>query len=63
MAKQCQICKKKYKAVWKRIKLRSKFNPTAKKKQKPNLQWLKLPSGKRILVCAKCKKLLTKEMY
>jgi ribosomal protein L28 len=62
MAKQCQICGKKAKISWRRIKLRGKFNPTTKRRQIPNLQWLKLPSGKRILVCAKCKKLLTKKL-
>jgi len=62
MARQCQICGKKHKIVWKRVKLRGKYNPTTKRKQKPNLQWLRLSSGKRILVCAKCKKLLSKEM-
>jgi len=61
MAKRCQICKKGKVRVFKRVKLRGKYNPTKKKKQKPNLQWFKLPSGKRILVCAKCKKKLTKE--
>jgi ribosomal protein L28 len=63
MTKQCQVCGKGQKIVWRRVKLRGKYNPTTKRKQKPNLQWFKFPSGKRILVCTKCKKLLTKEMY
>jgi ribosomal protein L28 len=62
MARQCQICGKKPQTVWRRVKLRGKYNPTIKKRQKPNLQWFKLPSGKRILVCAKCKKLLTRKL-
>lgn len=62
MARQCAICKKKYKLVWRRIKLRGKYNPTTKRKQKPNLQWFRLPSGKRILVCTKCIKKLSKEI-
>jgi len=62
MARQCQICGKKSKTVWRRVKLRGKYNPTTKRRQKPNLQWCKLPSGKRILVCAKCKKILSKKM-
>lgn len=61
MARQCAICHKKPKVVWRRIKLRGKYNPTTKRKQKLNLQWFKFPSGKRILVCTKCKKLLTKK--
>jgi len=52
--KQCAICGKKYILVWRRIKLRGKYNPTIKRKQKPNLQWMKLPSGKRVLACTKC---------
>jgi ribosomal protein L28 len=60
MAKRCQICGKGKVVVFKRRKLRGKYNPTVKKRQKPNLQWFKLPSGKRILICTKCKKKLTK---
>ncbi len=60
MGKFCQICGKgKFKVV-KRKKLRGKFNPVKVKKQKPNLQYFKLPSGKRILACAKCIKRLSK---
>ena len=71
MAKECQICGKKGIMVWRRIKLRGKYNPTTKRKQKPNLQWVKIPldtkklaykkfAGKRILACAKCIKTLGK---
>jgi len=58
--KQCAICQKKYIQVWRRKKLRGKYNPTVKRKQKPNLQWVKLASGKRVLACAKCIKTLAK---
>jgi len=58
--------------VWKRVKLRGKFNPTTKKKQQPNLQWLLVPAeikkdpycefaGKRVLACTKCIKTLAKK--
>ena len=60
MAKQCTICGKKYLMVWKRVKLRGKYNPTIKKRKYPNLQWAKLPSGKRVLACTKCIKALGK---
>jgi len=53
--KQCAICKKKGVRLWQRKKLRSKYNPTVKKRKKPNLQWMKI-KGKRILVCTKCQK-------
>jgi ribosomal protein L28 len=61
MSKQCEICKKKSKIVGKRVKLRGKYNPTTKKRKKPNLQWVKLPSGKRFLVCSECRKLLIRD--
>ena len=60
MAKQCSICGKKYTLVWKRIKLRGKYNPTIKKRKYPNLQWVRLPSGKRVLACTKCIKAMGK---
>jgi ribosomal protein L28 len=60
MAKQCAICKKKYTLVWRRLKLRGKYNPTIKRKQKPNLQWVRLPSGKKVLACTKCIKAVAK---
>jgi ribosomal protein L28 len=63
MAKKCSICQKGNLIGGKRKKLRGKYNPVAKKVRKPNLQFFTLPSGKRILVCAKCKKILTKKMY
>jgi hypothetical protein len=55
----------------KRRKLRGKYNPTIKKRKKPNLQWVLIPkgikkepfkkfAGKRILACTKCIKTLAK---
>ena len=61
MEKQCPICKRKYIWVWRRRKLRGKYNPTVKRKQKLNLQPFKLPSGKRIMACTKCIKTLSKQ--
>jgi len=54
---------------WK--KLRGKYHPIAKRKQQPNLQWVKVPAeikkepfeklaGKRVLACTKCRKTLLK---
>jgi len=59
--KKCAICKKSGITAGKRKKLRGKYNPTKKEKKYPNLQWVKLPSGKRVLLCSKCKKSLLKE--
>lgn len=70
--KQCEICGKKSRIVQRRVKLRGKYNPTAKRRVYPNLQWVRIPkdikkepykkfAGKRILICAKCIKAMRKE--
>ncbi len=54
------------------MKLRGKYNPTVKRTQKPNLQWLALSPAiaarfhlpldlKRVKACAKCIKALGKK--
>ncbi len=69
--KTCKICAKKRNLARRLKKLRGKYNPTMKRKQKPNLQWVKVPieikkpifkdfAGKRILACTKCIKTLAK---
>ncbi|MBI2644128.1 MAG: hypothetical protein HYW95_01305 [Candidatus Wildermuthbacteria bacterium] len=60
MAQQCSICKKIPARVWRLVKLRGKYNPTIKRKQKPNLQWVTLESRGRVKACAKCIKTLAK---
>jgi ribosomal protein L28 len=60
MAKKCAICGKKSTTVWKLRKLRGKYNPTVKKRKYPNLQWVRLEGGKKVLACAKCIKALSK---
>jgi len=60
MSKECEICKKGSQVVGKRVKLRGKYNPTIKKRKYPNLQWVKLASGKRVKACAKCIKAMSK---
>ncbi|MCK4473803.1 50S ribosomal protein L28 [Candidatus Parcubacteria bacterium] len=61
MAKQCAICGKKSMMVGKLVKLRGKYNPTIKKRKYPNLQWVRLLSGKRVLACTKCIKAMAKK--
>jgi len=61
MANICTICGKKTLMVWKRVKLRGRYNPTSKTRKKPNLQWVKLVSGKRVKACTKCIKALAKK--
>jgi ribosomal protein L28 len=47
--------------TWSRVRLRAtKFNPTAKRKQYPNLQSTTLPTGEKITACTKCIKTLNK---
>ena len=60
MAKECAICGKGGLMAWKLKKLRGKYNPTIKKRRYPNLQWVRLPSGKRVLACTKCIKTMAK---
>lgn len=61
MSKVCQLCEKKGMMTWSRVRLRAtKFNPTAKKKQYPNLQSTTLPNGEKVTACAKCIKALNK---
>ncbi|KPJ57326.1 hypothetical protein AMJ49_01865 [Parcubacteria bacterium DG_74_2] len=71
MSSVCQICGKGKILVVKRKKLRGKYNPTTKRRKKPNLQWVFIPkeikknpfknfAGKRILACTKCIKTLSK---
>jgi ribosomal protein L28 len=61
MSPKCEICGKRRMKVGRRIKSRSKFNPTEKKFKKPNLHYYKLPSGKKVLLCAKCRKKIKKD--
>ena len=60
MARTCAVCNKTSTMVWHRVKLRGKFNPTIKRRKHPNLQWVRLASGKRVKACAKCIKALGK---
>lgn len=52
--KVCTICQKKSAMGVVLVKLRGKYNPTTKVRKKPNLQWTRLPNGKKVLACAKC---------
>jgi len=60
MARTCAVCNKASTMVWHRVKLRGKFNPTIKRRKYPNLQWVRLASGKRVKACAKCIKAMAK---
>ena len=59
--RQCAICGKSYTYNIARKKIRSKYDPVNRKKAKANLQWFRLPSGKRVKVCTRCMKNLKKE--
>jgi len=58
--RKCAICQKGYTKKTVRKKLRGKYNPTTKQKKYPNLQWARLPSGKRVKACTRCIKTLAK---
>ncbi len=55
-SKICTVCGKKSGMAWTLVKLRGKYNPTQKVRRYPNLQWTRLPNGKRVLACTKCMK-------
>lgn len=73
MATKCTICGKGSITVGQRSRLRAgKYNPTTKRRQYPNIQWVKIPAdvkrknykefaGKRIKACTKCIKTLNKK--
>lgn len=63
MATICNLCGKTRFKVGRRVKTRSKYNPTHTYFQKPNLQWFKLPNNKRIKICSKCRKKIVREGF
>jgi ribosomal protein L28 len=60
MARRCAICGKKSMVSVIRKKLRGNYNPTGKRVKHPNLQWVYLESGKRVMACTKCIKAMSK---
>jgi len=60
MPRTCPLCGKTSRMDTVIVKLRGKFNPTCKKRKHPNIQWVRLASGKRIKACAQCIKSLHK---
>lgn len=58
--KICTVCEKHSAMGITLVKLRGKYNPTSRVRKKPNLQWVRLPSGKRVLACTKCMKRIAK---
>lgn len=60
MPRTCSICDKGSTLITPRNKLRGKYNPAAKKRKYPNLQWVVSANGKKIMACAKCIKTMAK---
>ncbi|PJE59827.1 MAG: 50S ribosomal protein L28 [Candidatus Portnoybacteria bacterium CG10_big_fil_rev_8_21_14_0_10_44_7] len=57
MSRRCAVCGKGSLRAVSRVKLRGKYNPTAIRRQYPNLQQATHPqTGRKIKVCAKCLK-------
>jgi ribosomal protein L28 len=72
MPKKCEICEKTSTMERSRKKLMSRYNPTPKRRKRPNLQKTNIPEsatnkrfknflGKKVLACTKCIKTLGKE--
>jgi len=61
MSKACAICGKTKQKAGKWKKIRGQYNPSGNRHQKPNLQKVTLPSGKKGWVCSQCLKKLYKE--
>jgi len=60
MSRVCPICGKSYQMATHYKKVHSVYDPVSRHRQKPNLQWFRMPDKKRILVCTKCRKRLSK---
>ena len=71
MSRICPICQKRSRVFIGLNKLRGKYNPSTKRRRKPNLQWAQIPvtekreafkdfRGKRVKICTKCIKTLAK---
>ncbi|MBI2625802.1 50S ribosomal protein L28 [Candidatus Parcubacteria bacterium] len=54
MARVCTLCGKSPHMSVTRTLLRGKYNPTAKTRKYPNLQWVRIGSGKRVKACTQC---------
>ncbi len=60
--RQCYICGKSYKNANTRVMLRSHYNPTSSQRKRANLKLMRnIVPGKRVLVCVKCLKTLSKK--
>lgn len=58
--RKCAICGKGSAIGGKRKLLRGHYNRTKTVRRYPNLQWVRLPSGKRVKACVACIKTLHK---
>ena len=59
--RQCEICGKGSILRAARIKLRGHYNPTPKKRKRPNLQPIRL-AGRKVTACTTCAKTIAKKM-
>ncbi|MBI2623950.1 50S ribosomal protein L28 [Candidatus Parcubacteria bacterium] len=60
MARVCEVCGKGPVMHTTRKLLRGKYNPTVKSRKYPNLQWVRVGSGKRVKACTQCIKRLAR---
>lgn len=61
MPRICSLCGKGSQLATRLVKLRGKYNPTCKIRKYPNLQWVKLATGKRVKACTQCIKTINKK--
>ncbi|MBI4193314.1 MAG: 50S ribosomal protein L28 [Candidatus Colwellbacteria bacterium] len=52
--RKCSLCGKGSVIRSQRVKVRSAYNPTPRKRKYPNLQWFRSASGERLLACTQC---------
>ena len=60
MSRVCAICGKSYLNAVKYKKVKSAYDPTSRHRQNANLQWFRMPDGRRVKACTKCRKRLAK---
>ena len=60
MARECQQCGKGSQMQTKRKLLRGNYNPTARVRKYPNIQWGRNNKGERIKMCTQCIKTVEK---
>ncbi len=59
--RQCEVCGKSSQKTVKYKKVRSKWNPVNTRRQKANIQPVKLGDGQKIKACVRCIRTISKK--